>query len=555
MAEGLHDHAHRSASERAGAGPQSERADEVLPAPEVSASGPWLSAPPNLRPVTVRRLQRSAGNQAVARLIAPGGVVVQRRVPTLAVIDTLPNDAATLKKLKRTVLRTIKDQDPDVQRALTQQLGDLPTYVAAAGVPALKALISEIESQAALDFLAADVLAALQPNYVPKEKPIHPVQHPGGAASFVAWNVILTTNAHQAAMQRVVNQVRQQITAAASNDAAIKRVFDDDEFFGSNKWFSWAKDALSKAPDTLNTLYQNNMIGADLSGGSREMHFGGLTGPESMLLSKKWFDDLQAGRENDCLHTMCHEAFHTVTRGIKDEGGYRDEPEFPNREPAQKLANAEHFVEVVAQVNWGANPRKLRPPIGGAIGSAVRFFVGGDAPADEVGEAHMHATDTLRTAWAGALNGQEELIKLQLKQQALTPLTLEEQNTASYYARVFGLTLHTRVVVNQPYPAITDLDLALSEGVARRLSEAYSPGLDGLPKTNGAWTANHGALPKGERDVIVEAVRKQLVDLALQGVGPIRKSLARDRAMVETLFKIKKTTIDVKTAAAAALPK
>ena len=199
----------------------------------------------------------------------------------------------------------------------------------------------------------------------------------------------------------------------------------------------------------------------------------------------------------------------------------------------------------------------LRPPVKGGKGKQ---------PPDEVGQAHKNVTDTVRTAWAGSLNAHDDLVKLQTKQlvhhramstgkaPTTAALSTQEANAASYFSRLLGLTLHDRVVAQQPYPSITDLDIVLAEGVANRLGRALKS-LDRMPTSKAAWTG-----PRDWEEIYfdyrrVANLQEQLLDEVLRLVGPIRRSLGRDKAMVKALAEVKKGNVKPEEAKATALPK
>jgi Domain of unknown function (DUF4157) len=475
-------------------------------------------------------------------------VRVQRRTPRQGEIPGLGTDPEVLKKLCKTVLRTYADLSPTAQSGIVDGLpvGPLtgmdpmadyvselmkPGYDPAATATALTDLIGTMESASRGTGPDAD-----EPSLV---------EYPGAAQTFVPWNTLLDTAEQQKAFKTLVAQVQTLIREAGNDDDAIKRVFGD-------KQLSQAKPYFKAAAKRLGELLNKGKIGADLSGEPTQMRFKGLTSTEQMLLGKDFFDNLKAGKTAECTHTLCHEAFHTASASIEDTGGYRDETEFEFREPAEKLRNAEHFVEVVAQAKWGKDPRTLKPHSTGDPGAAP----GGAPELDDTGKAQKANTDQLRDAWVMATrihgwvkNGQKIQQERAAHDNELAsktglawswgsvksvftgpPQLWNNQKTRlTLYSRLFGLTIHKRIGMGSAYPIITDLDLALSEGVTRRLGEAYGRSIN-LLKTNAEWDNKYPNVPRPN----LAGIQDSLLEKALGGVR-VRKTLIRDKEMVRAL--------------------
>lgn len=500
----------------------------------------------------VQQTSGTAGNTARRRRVSEA--IVQRRVPRLSLFKQIvgvPEDATALRKLKKAVRRTILDQGEAVVSAVEEKLGHtVDEILAASDAAGLEQLVrtTEVEREALVNrrfeaeaeragrvakgptagrplpprhrgAIEQQVLLVMgRKDAALRELTDDPMSHPGAAATFVPWRTLLTDPGDQSALLLFVQAAISAIRRAGKDTAAIKRVFGEPHH-------KKAKNGFIKAAKGLDLLVNKNMMGADTSGESRQMCFGGLTSTERMLLPEATLRNFQNDADGAHLHKVVHESFHAGDKRIKDEGGYRHEVSFTGRTATDKLRNAEHYVEVVAQSEgWnGASARTLRPPVGGHGAPHV-------GP-DIVGRAQQQATDTLRNAWIAGLNIHSLLKDVQATQMLKGAKKVPPKKQASLRegSQLLGLSLHRRAPADAMLPEVTDLDIALSEGTVRRLARAYGREMSSKPTTVGAWGK---PLPPGNEQQRLATIKALMIEQALSAVGPILKDLDKDKWMV-----------------------
>jgi hypothetical protein len=490
---------------------------------------------------------------------------VQRRVPQLDQLDQLGTDPLLLKKLRKTVSRTVNDQSATVQDQLKLKLAtqDIASYIRQATAADLKQLIIDLKPLVETD-IQADITKAEQElsavlttdteTLGKKEKQLEkakargksPLEHPGAESTFVPWNVALADVPSQKRFRELIAEAQAILKRAGQDHAALLRVFGSEK---TTPYADWAQPVFADAASALGRLLTNNMIGADLSGEGRELCRAGMTGTTRMMLDGAIFENLaDTSHDQERLYKICHESFHAASANIDDRGGYRHEATFAERQAKDKILSAPHYEEVIWQVeNWPGSEKRTLVPKSTSTTS------------DVVGTGRQEAMDYIRNAWVQALRNHDDLKASQLKQKTLTTgdLDLPERNKLTYNSMLEGWSLHKRLGAQATYPPITDLDVTLSEGVTGRLGKAYGVELPKAPKTTTAWeTANKPKLPwLSWAETKKNIVKENLIDEALQKVGPIRTNLIRDKAMVEGLNAIFDKKVDTATVTPVKLPR
>ena len=181
------------------------------------------------------------------------------------------------------------------------------------------------------------------------------------------------------------------------------------------------------------------------------------------------------------------------------------------------------------------------PPPTGATGSAP---TGAGAPMSAALAAQDACATELRNAWARMIDIYEFVRRVRVDPRAWHR-RLDQQRYSTvlrFWSRVLKLTIHEKTVIDvrSRDPAklpVSDIDLALAEGVARRFrnakdalpeNEAMLADFEAANSTEAERTAAHASL-ETYRDFI-----KRLV-MGLPHVGPITGSLDRDLGVATEL--------------------
>ena len=560
---------------------------EAEPATEQAAVQPPGAAPGAIAwgaPARVLALQRTAGNRAVGRLLratgtgsrprsAPTGRVLQRRrLPGSSDIKDLLSDPgagggprtasadsaafeAGMNRLWRLVFEQLTDtEDKDLRAQFWYGMTRAQFDALSAPDKAAK----QTQANAAVAALPrwerearwSDALKKVKPGLLlgdPKLINTGPRSGTTDAANITK----LTTNA---------NAVFDTI-AAGTADADIVRVFG-----AANK--VTAKQKYAKARTAMNTLKGADKVLTDRSGYTDEVSLGGLTDDKQIALSPDTIDNPD---QRESVITMIHESMHAGNFGdVGDEGVYINRVgEFPISPVSEKLQNAAHF-EVV--------PRRLLPKdsagdpddkfaYGGCKGcdpaNPAQTFTpaGSSAPggaatpaATPRQQALKKAYKMFKEAWTLGLNLHDVFVAAYKSPADWNTLDLSTRfggvpagthyaDVLPFWSKVYKMTIHERTHIN-PTGAeastkpVTLIDVALSEGVTRKLSKGmgwmpenrrtFEQAAVAAKEITAAELTAATATVDGERDLLIKLVLKKLGE-------PITGSTDRDIRMTNRM--------------------
>jgi hypothetical protein len=286
--------------------------------------------------------------------------------------------------------------------------------------------------------------------------------------------------------------------ASGARDGWIKDVFG-----AANVGAVKAKYARGRA--AMNRLHGTNSIVTDRSGYSEEASQGGLTDPpggtnQKIRVEKKVIDSFEgpdptdpaalAKRkedQNQSVVTLIHESMHAGSKDIKDDL-YTDAPAFTTQKPSEKLHNSAHFEVVPWRILEPTNDAAFAldlaatPPTFQVFIPAGTTVGGHTAPhRTQAEEGTKAAYEFFDRAWSLGLNLHLEYLQLFRKPTDWTVPqfggTVRFNNSIPFWSKVQKLTIHQKTDID---PASTDeakhpvsqIDLALSEGLTRKLSNA-----------------------------------------------------------------------------------
>ncbi len=332
-------------------------------------------------------------------------------------------------------------------------------------------------------------------------------------------------------LHKLVRNARRIIdaTIGGSHDTDLQQVFGRGHV-------SAAKAKYRGARTWMQRLERRRHIVTDRSGYSDEVGLGGLTGFRSQIaLSPSTIDNPD---DAESIVTLIHEAMH-AGNGDVDDFGYIDRAdEFIALATEVKLTNAAHF-EVV--------PRRI---VGASFAYAGRSFVpagttvgGVSAPALTDGEQTIRQTsEAFRAAWTIGLNLHTRFLDAYREPRGWTADRGGGRTWAGalpFWSKVEKLTVHLKTDIDptSAEPArqpISQIDMALSEGLVRRLSTAMSEVPTDEAGMAALEDAHLGASERAAAHASVAARKDSLMRLVLQrpGVGPITGGVDRDLRMV-----------------------
>jgi hypothetical protein len=340
--------------------------------------------------------------------------------------------------------------------------------------------------------------------------------------------------------------------------ARADKVFDDiasgkedksiEQVFGAAN-VARVKTNFAEAQRFMNDFKNTNKIVTDRSGYGREAHLGGLTKPHTQIAVEPSVIDNPGAKES--VLTMIHESMHAAGT-IGDDGGYIGDPSFTKRTEAEKLSSAAHY-EVIARRNMqAANSYKDQPfipdgprPPGPAPGPKALSFAE---------QAQHQAAEALRLAWQSAIRLHKLYLDLYKNPTSWTVGQPEfsgktYKDGLPHWSAVEALTLHKKGTIDPASPEegrhpVTQIDMALHEGVVRKLAKAGDAIPGGFEKDVIAFekratdAERAAAIPGGTRSAAtVPAERDLLIRLALRSphISPITGTEDRDLLVVKEL--------------------
>ena len=321
------------------------------------------------------------------------------------------------------------------------------------------------------------------------------------------------------------------IVALGALDAHI------DQVFGAvNR--NTVKNRYANAKIRMNQLHTSNDILTDRSGYTGEVELGGLTDTNQIMIDSHSMDN---PGDNDSIITMIHESIHAGNAGIGDWGYNNGSLVFRRMSTARKLINAAHYEVPI----W----RVLAPADARAHTGLPFTPASAASPMTVMQQGIQQANDKFEDAWSSCLDVHEMYMDLyQHPAKWVVPLAplysgahanARFRNTLPYWSKVSKLTMYQRVGTISHTSAdigrrpVTRIDLSLSEGVARKLSQAGS----NLPTNQAAAqafiTANATSAQRTNATGNAGRIANLLVRLVLQRrVGRITGGIARDVAVV-----------------------
>lgn len=506
--------------------------------PQVAPDAPQATGPSGDQGL-VLRLQRTAGNRAVTRLVQSGSgardprsplqpmrhptstsrqgftssasaapAIQRSRIPGQAALsDILPvggeNTDAHLEGLER-LLRLVLT-DPDPERGLTDDQRGEVIRRAQGGLSTAQFL--GLPDQTRFQMIATAI---------EQVRPDRAVRDPGLMRS--AARPATQDAANIATLVSNVTSLIDDILGAADIDTWLAQVFGAAHV-------ATAKDRYGLARTALNDLAARDRILTDRSGYSAEVGLGGTTMfQHSIELEPQTVDD--PGHLGSQILTL-HEAMHAGNDTV-DDFGYANTPGFTTMPTARKVDNAAHY-EVAAL--------RLRDP-GDDLAFLGQTFTpassGGPDPGLTIEEdARNQATDMFENAWAASLDLYDRWVEIHSGARSWS----SQAPAMRYWSRVENLTVHRKTVIDgsgADTAAVSQIDLALSEGVSRGLSDAGSH-LDGvadpLDFERSRATADERSLATG-----LASHRELLVRCALRALGrPLTGPEDRDVRVIQEL--------------------
>ena len=502
---------------------------------------------------TLLATQRRAGNRAVQAQLRRAGatsskrVLARRRVPPQAELEKIlfdpsgagrvdaPDAAEHRKGLERLIAMSRQEMAAAEQAKVNteRQKG-----LTAAQWAALSASEKDMREAEAIVKVRADTLLG-------DPALINSGPRPGTSDA-----------AHITQLVNGANKILDRIATGAL-DAHVGQVFGAANV-------AEAKARYAKARTQLNTLHAAGAIVTDRSGYNAEVQLGGLTNNARLSLAPQ---NIDSPTSRESIVTCIHESMHAGNPGVVgDDGPYiHREAEFVRASEAVKLANAAHF-EVVPRRMLGmgkagfAYPGKAftpgvlapaaaapapAPPVAPAPAPAP---AGPAAPVVSVKQQAVDAAYMMwKEAWTTALNLHNLFLRNHLHPADWTKdvqaeftlgVSTKFTDALQFWSKVEGLTIHNRVHINpasadpstQP---VTQIDVALSEAVVRRLAH----GMSAAPETEAAANALEATAPAAEVAAAntVAKERDLLIKLVARDIDTVTGNEVRDVFVVNEL--------------------
>jgi hypothetical protein len=328
--------------------------------------------------------------------------------------------------------------------------------------------------------------------------------------------------------------------AAGAQDADVKQVF-------GNANLVKAKKKYAEGRKWMNKLKTTNHIVTDRSGYNREVSLGGLTGFQAQISLEP--DAIDNPNKRESVVTLIHESMHAGNGDVSDKG-YINQPSFDKLPEDVKLTNAAHFEVVPRRVLPKDDPADPADPF--AFAGQTFTPAGSAGPGGAVTppltprqQAIRGASEMFREAWGLGLNLHMLFVQVYKTPSDWDTLDLSTQfggvpagthfsDVLPFWSKVEKLTIHERTHINaaagkMSTNPVTLIDIALSEGLVRKLSAAQDAvpqteaDADAFEKANatGAEIAAATGSVNGERDFLMKLVLSKRV-------GSITGSTDRD---------------------------
>ncbi len=508
---------------------------------EPASSSLRTQAMSNLTPKTILYMQQTRGNQYVLRSMerhnmlhgqapfrqnAARGVIQRRRIP----------DDAQLSAEIPTAPTGLIEVRPGVARMLSRAWGEMnpankatvQTAATAQGITFTNEELFRVALNAATRAQLLSIATSIR-----TADPTTTLGDPAlidlglRAASNDTTNIQkLVTNANAIFTQLI----------SGSQDVSLGQIFGTTNI-------STAKAKYKNAQLRMSTLHSTNHIVTDRSGYNAEVSLGGLTDVNQISVELSVIDNPDVG---GFIVTFIHESMHAGNADVTDLG-YINQPSFTALPEVTKLTNAAHF-EVVPNRILGVAPTfagQTFIPAGATVGGVT-------APAlTSRQQAVRDASETFRAAWTAGLNLHPFFVRVFRTPTEWDTLDLAANfgasagahfsNTLPFWSNLLGLTIHSRSGSINPAGSaaqkpVTEVDIALSEGVTRKMAQA----MDQVPQTEAdARTfeiAHASATDIAAGTSSMNAERDFLIKLVIQVfLGSITGNLSRDIRVVNRL--------------------
>lgn len=292
--------------------------------------------------------------------------------------------------------------------------------------------------------------------------------HPRGAADI----------ANIAVLEGRANTILTNI-AGGAQDPSLTQVFGAGSVAA-------AKTKYAAAKAKMNTLVASHDVVTDRgSGFSGEVDEGGLTGPSQISVAPNVIDN---PTNNDSITTFIHESMHAGNTDVRDNV-YLGTSGFTTQSEPNKLLNAAHFEVVPWRMLDPANangfpvtPATTPPTFQPFIPAGTSVAGVGAAPArTQAEEGAVRALSQVREAWALGLNLHRQYVHLFTTPTDWTVPqfggSVHYDRSIPFWSKVQKLTIHEKTIIipGSADPAkhpVSQIDIALSEGVTRRLALA-----------------------------------------------------------------------------------
>lgn len=327
-----------------------------------------------------------------------------------------------------------------------------------------------------------------------------------------------------------------KLIAGGRLDRSIKKVFGS-----SNAQLAAVKANYAKAHRQMKVLYLAGKIKTDRSGYSGEVGLGGYGNDAIIMLSSDCFDKSTAA---ESILTLLHESVHAGNSKVGDHVYVQSKTTFPKVSEKIKRANAAHY-EI-----------PLRRHLKASFSYGTSTFVPagtGSAALTPLQAGIGLATNRFRQAWDAAVTLHELLMRAyrqpRIWWQRAKPLfdgahpRSRFGNCLPYWSKVERLTIHQRKAIspsssNASRKPVSGIDLALSEGVSRRLHLTKASMPRGSVKTEAFLKSKLGVAGYNKIKKNKYKIRDKLLRMVIQHrSGQITGSVVRDMAVVLKLAK------------------
>ena len=332
---------------------------------------------------------------------------------------------------------------------------------------------------------------------------------------------------------------------AIFDDIAVGlRDADITAVFGASN-VSAAKTKYAAARTAMNSLHTTNHIVTDRSGYSAEVSLGGLTNSSQIALEPGAIDN---PTDNVSVATMVHEAMHAGNSDVGDLG-YTTDGAFTKLDESVKLKNAAHF-EVVA---WRKLDATAHDAFAGVTFIPAGSLVGGVsvAPLTPKQQAMRDTSEAWRGAWTAGLNLHTLWVRIFRHPTDWTTVDVGTaysgaaagehfSTTMPFWSKVEMLTVHDRPGLSATTTfasqlPVTSIDIALSEGLTRKLAKGMDAVPDTEPKATALETSRASAAERTAAAASVAAETKLLKTLVRRVIGEMTGTETRDVQVVDRM--------------------